>query len=84
MPLCWDAPRTESSKEHCEGKTAWGGAREGAKPHVAAATWRERALSHGDTEQDNMERDRRRDKAHSVLYSRMQACTPGLHGGPQR
>lgn len=40
--------------------------------------------SRRDIEQDDTEGDRECDQAHSVLYLRMQACTPGLHGGPQR
>lgn len=68
------AGKDGTSKGNGEGKASCG------RCHMGGGQFPSRR----DIERDDTEGDRERDQAHSVLYSRMQACTPGLRGGPQR
>lgn len=82
---CWKCQGRGTSRGCCMGKDGTSKGNGGDKSscghcHMGGGQF----PSHRDIEQDHMEGDRERDQAHSVLYSRMQACTPGLRGGPQR
>lgn len=65
-------------------RTGQGRAMECAKPHAVTATWEGCNFYPEGTQNRTTRRRWNVTKAHSVLYSQMRACTPGLHAGPQR